>query len=158
MHASKRVFRWLRHGLSTLVCYDNKLQERAIFQQSCTASLVASNSNLIKQQALESLVAGLLLKGVVEGVAYVTPCPYNIVFWRPKPSGSWRLIFHVSVLNKFLLTKTFKMDSAQVDCSGMFACKLTFARSWLFKFRARYRYIYCQLVSALSRRSSLKSV
>ena len=41
-------------------------------------------------------------------------CFFNIVFLRPKPNGSWRLILDVSRLNEFLVVNKFSMDTTQV--------------------------------------------
>ena len=65
-------------------------------------------------KALNDLVGTLLSKHVIEPVPMQEECLHNIVFLRPKPNGTWRLILDVSALNKFLVVKTFTMDTAAI--------------------------------------------
>ena len=60
------------------------------------------------------MISTLLEKNVIELVSAGHASFYNIVFLRPKPNGTWRLILDVSRLNDFLVAKTFTMDTSQV--------------------------------------------
>ena len=112
--ASKRVSRWLRRGYRLPFAPLGESSARALFRTSCPPALVVSYANPVKMRALLDLVETLLSKHVVEPVPADTPCLHNIVFLRPKPNGTWRLILDVSALNKFLVVKTFSMDTAAV--------------------------------------------
>ena len=62
-------------------------------------------------QQLEEEVASLLSKGAVEEI--IPECPgYNSrIFLVPKKNGKLRLIIDLSVLNHFVYTQTFKMET-----------------------------------------------
>ena len=60
------------------------------------------------------MITVLLKKHVIEPVSTGRPCFFNVVFLRPKPNGSWRLILNVSKLNEFLVVHKFSMDTPQV--------------------------------------------
>ena len=60
------------------------------------------------------MISTLLEKHVIAPVPAGQASFYNIVFLRPKPNGSWRLILDVSRLNDFLVAKKFTMDTSQV--------------------------------------------
>ena len=64
--------------------------------------------------ALNDLVGTLLNKHVIELVPMQEECLHTIVFLCSKPNGTWRLILDVSALNKFLVVKTFTLDTAAV--------------------------------------------
>ena len=112
--ASKRVSRWLRRGYRLPFAPLGEASARALFRTSCPPALVVSYANPVKMRALLDLVETLLSKHVVEPVPADTPCLHNIVFLRPKPNSTWRLILDVSTLNKFLVVKTFSMDTVAV--------------------------------------------
>ena len=73
-----------------------------------------SYANAVEMKALNDLVGTLLNKHVIEPVPMQEQCLHNIIFLRPKPHGTWRLILYVSALNKFLVVKTFTMDTAAI--------------------------------------------
>ena len=65
-------------------------------------------------KALNDLVGTLLTKHVIVPVLLREECLHNIVFLLPKPNGPWLLILVMSALNKFLVVKTFTMNTAAV--------------------------------------------
>ena len=60
---------------------------------------------------LEEEVASLLLKGAVEEIIPECPGYYSRIFLVPKKNGKLRLIIDLSVLNHFVYTETFKMET-----------------------------------------------
>ena len=112
--ASKRVCRWLRRGYRLPFLPQGEQRARLLFARRCPSSLALFYNNAEKHRAILLLLQQLLDKSVIERVAPEEPCLHNVVFLRPKPNGTWRLILDVSTLNKFLVVKSFKMDSAQV--------------------------------------------
>ena len=67
-----------------------------------------------KAVALADMISTPLEKHVIKPVPAGQASFYNIVFLRPMPNGSWRLILDVSRLNDFLVAKKFTMDTSQV--------------------------------------------
>ena len=62
-------------------------------------------------QQLEEEVATLLSKGAVEEIIPECPGYYSRIFLLPKKNGKLRLIIDLSVLNHFVYTQTFKMET-----------------------------------------------
>ena len=62
-------------------------------------------------QQLEEEVASLLSKGAVEEIIPECPGNYSRIFLVPKKNGKLRLIIDLSVLNHFVYTQTFKMET-----------------------------------------------
>ena len=62
-------------------------------------------------QQLEEEVASLLSKGAVEEIIPECPGHYSRIFLVPKKNGKLRLIIDLSVLNQFVYTQTFKMET-----------------------------------------------
>ena len=62
-------------------------------------------------QHLEEEVASLLSKGAVEEIIPECPGHYSRIFLVPKKNGKLRLIIDLSVLNHFVYTQTFKMET-----------------------------------------------
>ena len=62
-------------------------------------------------QQMEEKVASLLSKGAVEEIIPECPVYYSRIFLVPKKNGKLRLIIYLSVLNHFVHTQTFKMDT-----------------------------------------------
>ena len=62
-------------------------------------------------QQLEEEVASLLSKGAVEEIIPECPGYYSRIFPVPKKNGKLRLIIDLSVLNHFVHTQTFKMET-----------------------------------------------
>ena len=62
-------------------------------------------------QHLEEEVASLLSKGAVEEIIPECPGYYSRIFLVPKKNGKFRLIIDLSVLNHFVYTQTFKMET-----------------------------------------------
>ena len=62
-------------------------------------------------QHLEEEVASLLSKGAVEEIIPECPGYYSRIFLVPKKNGKLRLIIDLSVLNHFVYTQTFKMET-----------------------------------------------
>ena len=62
-------------------------------------------------QQLEEEVASLLSKGAVEEIIPECPGYYSRIFLVPKKNGKLRLIIDLSVLNHFVHTQTFKMET-----------------------------------------------
>ena len=62
-------------------------------------------------QQLEEEVASLLSKGAVEEIIPECPGYYSRIFLIPKKNGKLRLIIDLSVLNHFVHTQTFKMET-----------------------------------------------
>ena len=62
-------------------------------------------------QHLEEEVASLLSKGAVEEIIPECPGYYSRIFPVPKKNGKLRLIIDLSVLNHFVYTQTFKMET-----------------------------------------------
>ena len=62
-------------------------------------------------QPLEEDVASLLSKGAVEEIIPECPGYYSRIFLVPKKNGKLRLIIDLSVLNHFVYTQTFKMET-----------------------------------------------
>ena len=62
-------------------------------------------------QQLEEEVASLLSKGAVEEIILECPGYYSRIFLVPKKNGKLRLIIDLSVLNHFVYTQTFKMET-----------------------------------------------
>ena len=60
---------------------------------------------------LEEEVASLLWKGAVEEIIPECPGYYSRIFLVPKKNGKLRLIIDLSVLNHFVYTETFKMET-----------------------------------------------
>ena len=60
---------------------------------------------------LEEEVASLLSKGLVEEIIPECPGYYSRIFLVPKKNGKLRLIIDLSVLNHFVYTQTFKMET-----------------------------------------------
>ena len=82
-------------------------------------------------QHLEEAVASLLSKGAVEEIIPEFPGHYSRIFLVPKKNGKLRLIIDLSVLNHFVYTQTFKMetqrkvkDAVQLN-DGAFSLDLT---------------------------------
>ena len=78
-------------------------------------------------QHLEEEVASLLSKGAVEEIIPECPGHYSRIFLVPKKNGKLRLIIDLSVLNHFVYTQTFKMetqkkvkDAVQLNDWGIF--------------------------------------
>ena len=68
-------------------------------------------ANLIRQGCLQEAVQSLLAKQAMEQVRNPSSLGfYNRLFLVPKPNR-WRLILDLSVLNRFLQVKTFKLDT-----------------------------------------------
>ena len=63
------------------------------------------------KQHLEEEVASLLSKGAVEEIILECPRHYPRIFLVPKKNGKPRLIIDLSVLNHFVYTQTFKMET-----------------------------------------------
>ena len=62
-------------------------------------------------QQLDEEVASLLSKGAVEEIIPECPGYYSRIFLVPKKNGKLRLIIDLSVLNHFVYTQTFKMET-----------------------------------------------
>ena len=62
-------------------------------------------------QHLEEEVANLLSMGAVEEIIPECPGYYSRIFLVPKKNGKLRLIIDLSVLNHFIYTETFKMET-----------------------------------------------
>ena len=62
-------------------------------------------------QQLEEEVASLLSKGAVEEIIPESPGYYSRIFLVPKKNGKLRPIIDLSVLNHFVYTQTFKMET-----------------------------------------------
>ena len=62
-------------------------------------------------QQMEEEVASLLSKGAVEEIIPECPGYYSRIFLVPKKNGKLRLIIDLSVLNHFVYTQTFKMET-----------------------------------------------
>ena len=62
-------------------------------------------------QQLEQEVASLLSKGAVDEIIPECPGYYSRIFLVPKKNGKLRLIIDLSVLNHFVFTQTFKMET-----------------------------------------------
>ena len=62
-------------------------------------------------QQLEEEVASLLSKGAVEEIMPECPGYYSRIFLVPKKNGKLRMITDLSVLNHFVCTQTFKMET-----------------------------------------------
>ena len=62
-------------------------------------------------QQLEEEVASLLSKGAVEEIIPECPGFYSRIFLVPKKNRKLRLIIDLSVLNHFVYTETFKMET-----------------------------------------------
>ena len=62
-------------------------------------------------QHLEEEVASLLSKGAVEEIIPECPGYYSRIFLVPKKNGKLRLIIDLSVLNHFVYTEPFKMET-----------------------------------------------
>ena len=62
-------------------------------------------------QQLEEEVASLLSKGAVEEIIPECPGHYSRIFLVPKKNGKLTLIIDLSVLNHFVYTQTFKMET-----------------------------------------------
>ena len=62
-------------------------------------------------QQLEEEVASLLWKGAMEEIIPECPGYYSRIFLVPKKNGKLRLIIDLSVLNHFVYTQTFKMET-----------------------------------------------
>ena len=62
-------------------------------------------------QQLEEEVASLLSKGAVEEIIPESPGYYSRIFLVPKKNVKLRLIIDLSVLNHFVYTETFKMET-----------------------------------------------
>ena len=73
-------------------------------------------------------ITTLLSKGALEEVhAPFGPGFYSLLFVRPKPNGTWRPIIDLSVLNKFLLVRKFKMETVKTICSLLHKGAWTFS-------------------------------
>ena len=62
-------------------------------------------------QQLEEEFASLLSKGAVEEIIPECPGHYSRIFLVPKKNGKLRLTIDLSVLNHFVYTETFKMET-----------------------------------------------
>ena len=62
-------------------------------------------------QHLEEEVSSLLSKGAVEEIIPECPGHYSRIFLVPKKNGKLRLIIDLIVLNHFVYTQTFKMET-----------------------------------------------
>ena len=62
-------------------------------------------------QQLEEEVTSLLSKGAVEEIIPECPGYYSRIFLVPKKNGKLRLIIDLSVLNHFVYTQTFKLET-----------------------------------------------
>ena len=67
-----------------------------------------------KKEAMRPVIQELLHKEAIEEVEKTdSPGFYSILFLRPKSSGEWRPIIDLKILNKLIVNKTFKMESAR---------------------------------------------
>jgi hypothetical protein len=113
--ASKKVVRWCRKGYMLPFIPGGEQEARTLCKQVCPPEAqISYKSNKEKQKALEEMMVTLLDKDVIERVPEGMFCFHNIVFLRPKPNGTWRLILDVSKLNAFLNVKKFTMETADV--------------------------------------------
>ena len=113
--ASKKVVRWCLRGYRLPFVPDGERRATELLRPVCPPSLVPSYPPTSeKGLALAAMIDTLLQKDVIEEVPPTQFCFFNIVFLRPKPNGSWRLILDVSRLNEFLVVHKFAMDTAQV--------------------------------------------
>ena len=77
------------------------------------ASNFVTRPSLLPQPLSQQLeeVASLLSKGAVEEIIPECPGYYSRIFLVPKKNGKLRLIIDLSVLNHFVYTQTFKMET-----------------------------------------------
>jgi hypothetical protein len=67
-----------------------------------------------KRELMYPVIQKLLEKGAIEEVTKVdSPGFYSILFLRPKTSGEMRPILDLKILNKLIVNKTFRMESAR---------------------------------------------
>ena len=115
IRASKRVVRWCRKGYRLLFAPLGEDGESLLLRRECPPDLIPRHHpQTPKAVALADMITTLIAKHVIEPVPAGQASFYNIVFLRPKPNGSWRLILDVSRLNDFLVAKKFTMDTSQV--------------------------------------------
>ena len=115
IRASKRVVRWCRKGYRLPFAPLGEEGASLLLRRECPPDLVPRYPpQTPKAVALVDMMSTLLEKRVIEPVPAGQASFYNIVFLRPKPNGSWRLILDVSRLNDFLVAKKFTMDTSQV--------------------------------------------
>ena len=113
--ASKRVVRWCRKGYRLPFAPDGERAASVLLRTVCPPDRIPHyRPGTPKHLALTDMITVLLEKHVIEPVSTGRPCFFNIVFLRPKPNGSWRLILDVSSLNEFLVVHKFSMDTPQV--------------------------------------------
>ena len=78
-------------------------------------------------QQLEEEVASLLSEGAVEKIIPECPGYYSRIFLIPKKNGKLRLIIDLSVLNHFVYTETFKMETQRKVRNGVKLNDLAFS-------------------------------
>ena len=77
-------------------------------------SVVSQYQDPLKQELLGEEISALLKKGALEEVKdHCSPGFYSRMFLVTKKTGDWRPIIDLSVLNTYLRTQTFKMESAE---------------------------------------------
>ena len=78
-------------------------------------------------QQLEEEVSSLLSKGAVEKIIPECPGYYSRIFLIPKKNGKLRRIIYLSVLNHFVYTETFKMETQRKVRNGVKLNDLAFS-------------------------------
>ena len=112
--ASKKIARWMNRGYRLPFVPGGESEARQLLRETCPDFLIPSYpAQSEKGKALRDMMKTLLEKDVIEVVKKGETCFFNVVFLRPKPNGTWRLILDVSKLNKFLRVKKFAMETAQ---------------------------------------------
>ena len=92
--ASKRVVRWCRKGYCLLFAPDGEQAASALLRTVCPLDRIPHYPpGTPKLLALTDMITVLLEKRVIEPVSPGRACFFNFVFLRPKPNGSWRLIW-----------------------------------------------------------------
>ena len=95
---------------------------------SSVASVPSERKNPAKNAIIQEQINILLAKGALEEVrAPAGPGFYSLLFVRPKPNGTWRPIIDLSVLNRFLRVKRFKMETVKSICSLLHQGAWTFS-------------------------------
>ena len=115
INASNKVVRWCLKGYRLPFAPDGERRATCLLTDVCPPTLITSYPPLSeKGLALSEMLDSLLQKQVIDEVLPTQFCFFNIVFLRPKPNGTWRLILDVSRLNEFLVVHKFSMDTTQV--------------------------------------------
>jgi ribonuclease HI len=95
---------------------------------SVVPTIDSRRQNPVKNSIIWQEISTMLEKRALEEVLDPsTPGFYSLLFVVPKKGGKWRPIIDLSILNTFLVRKTFKMETVKSICSLLHKGAWTFS-------------------------------